>query len=195
MNYKVIFSPSANQVEILKKNIKNVAYNKSNHFYYIKNVDDDKNLKNITGLCKKYHIPYKAINADYDRDTSYRKRFFSNNHGIHNKYFCAYCGKILTPEEITVDHITPVAAARKSKFAQRILKLFGITNINCNKNLAPSCRECNSKKGANIGLWPIRGYIGKHNFVWILGHTISFSVLFCVVYMFFSYGANYVNLY
>ncbi len=43
---------------------------------------------------------------------------------------CHYCGKIFPPEELTMDHIVPIARGGKSSRG----------------NVAPACRECNSRK-------------------------------------------------
>ena len=44
---------------------------------------------------------------------------------------CAYCGKPLTPEELTVEHVVPISRGG-AKTAE---------------NVVPSCRSCNSSKG------------------------------------------------
>lgn len=43
---------------------------------------------------------------------------------------CHYCGKKFPPEDLTMDHIVPVARGGKSKKG----------------NVVPACKECNNKK-------------------------------------------------
>lgn len=43
---------------------------------------------------------------------------------------CYYCGKAVTPQELTMDHIVPLIRGGKS----------------ARNNLVPACKECNSKK-------------------------------------------------
>jgi 5-methylcytosine-specific restriction endonuclease McrA len=43
---------------------------------------------------------------------------------------CHYCGRKFPPEELTMDHIVPIARGGKSTRG----------------NVAPACRECNSRK-------------------------------------------------
>jgi Restriction endonuclease len=43
---------------------------------------------------------------------------------------CHYCGKSFPPEELTMDHIIPIARGGKS----------------VRNNLVPCCKECNSRK-------------------------------------------------
>ncbi|MEF3168183.1 MAG: HNH endonuclease [Deltaproteobacteria bacterium] len=43
---------------------------------------------------------------------------------------CFYCGRKVTPTELTMDHIVPISRGGKSE----------------KNNLVPCCKECNSKK-------------------------------------------------
>lgn len=47
---------------------------------------------------------------------------------------CSHCGGSFKPEELTMDHLTPIARGGKS------------TKGNC----VPSCKDCNSKKGHKL---------------------------------------------
>lgn len=46
------------------------------------------------------------------------------------KGLCFYCGNVVPPKELTMDHIVPVTRGGKSTKG----------------NLVPSCKECNNKK-------------------------------------------------
>lgn len=43
---------------------------------------------------------------------------------------CYYCGSVVLPQELTMDHIVPVVRGGKS----------------AKNNVVPACKECNSKK-------------------------------------------------
>ena len=45
---------------------------------------------------------------------------------------CYHCGERFKPEELTMDHLIPIARGGKSN----------------KKNCVPSCKSCNTKKGA-----------------------------------------------
>ena len=74
-------------------------------------------------IAKRNKFTIKVFPEQFARDKEYRKKFF-NTHSpdIKDKYFCSYCGKLLKPEEVTVDHIIPIAKAQKSKYTQYLLK-------------------------------------------------------------------------
>lgn len=56
------------------------------------------------------------------------KRLFGNR----KRRPCAYCGRVLTAEAATFDHVRPLSAGGYDK----------------TKNGAISCRDCNSRKGS-----------------------------------------------
>lgn len=58
------------------------------------------------------------------------------------KGHCAYCGRPITLEEMTADHVVPKAAGGSNKIS----------------NLLPCCRECNSSK-ANSSLSQYRAEV------------------------------------
>ncbi|OGM09073.1 hypothetical protein A2Z67_03760 [Candidatus Woesebacteria bacterium RBG_13_36_22] len=60
---------------------------------------------------------------------------------------CAYCGQIITPRQMQVDHINPKLLSHwlKSDIMREELKT-DITDINAIENLNPSCRLCNNFK-------------------------------------------------
>ena len=80
-----------------------------------------------------------------------------------------------------VDHLIPVARAKKGGFARQMLKEEGIANVNDVRNLVPSCRRCNRRKGTKMGVWYIRGILGKYPVYWKI---ILMSKIFLVVIIF-----------
>lgn len=62
----------------------------------------------------------------------YKKKAYSKKHiYLRDSYTCQYCGKVTTPNELTLDHILPQSRGGKSVW----------------HNLVTSCRKCNTKKG------------------------------------------------
>lgn len=191
MDYLVTLYPSQNQAKKIKAQFPGLSYDKSKHCYVLKNINNKHDIKNISKLCDSLKVEYQLLDNNFQRDASYRKRFFSTYKDHNGWYICAYCGRIIPKTDITVDHITPVAAAKNSKFTQTMLKLFGISNINCAKNLAPACRECNSKKSSHIGSWLLRGYLGRKTPLWLLYHTMSFVLLVILINVLLNTVAYY----
>lgn len=146
--------------------------------------EDEENINKLQDLCNNNKLKFQIIYPEYYRSNDYRKAFFEKNKGfLDGHYFCAYCGFIFKRDTITVDHIFPIDKVYKGKFYQKIMKLFKIDNVNAYKNLACACKRCNSKKGRKIGflgLWVLKGFIGKHNTWWFFVWT---SLLIICVYI------------
>lgn len=120
----------------------------------------------------------------YQRSTDYRRQFLRHNKGIFGggNFFCSYCGKILTPQKMTVDHLIPINKVKKIGIARLIMKIRGIHNINDVNNLIPSCNRCNSRKSDKMGFWIIRGDVGKHYWYWILKRSLILAVAIVLIY-------------
>lgn len=116
-------------------------------------------------------------NKNYIRSNNYRTEFFKKNKG---PYRCVYCNKKLTKKQMEIDHLIPVSKSAHSMILRVSLKIFGIKNINDTKNLVPSCRRCNRRKGAKIGLWTIRGFLGRFKLYWILLYMFLICTLFYI---------------
>jgi hypothetical protein len=83
---------------------------------------------------------------------------------------------------MVIDHLIPVAKAKVSSYARFCLKLHGITNVNDVRNLVPSCDRCNRKKGAKMGLWVVRGRLGKYKLYWIIRRILIIAlIVFAVI--------------
>lgn len=125
----------------------------------------------------------KEINK-YERSTNYRRTFLRHNKGIFKSgnYLCSYCGKLITPQKMTVDHLIPINKVRKRKIPRILMRLRGIRNINDLNNLVPSCSSCNSRKSDKMGFWIIRGDIGKHSWFWIWKWSTMLAIASIVFY-------------
>ena len=94
----------------------------------------------------------------YQRTGSYRASFMRQWPPKHGYYRCVYCGKRLRPEQMEVDHIVPVGAVRHNILYRPLVSAEGVNSF---RNLVPSCRKCNNRKGGKCGLWLIRGKYWK----------------------------------
>ena len=145
--------------------------------------------ENLEQYCINKHLKYKIDNGFGERSTDYRKTFFQNNKPvIKDMYFCAYCGKLLSRRKLTVDHLYPVAKAQRSLDLQKKLRRSGISNINDAQNLVPACMRCNQHKSANMGLWILKGKIGRHKWIWELRHALRISILITAAYYCYTTG-------
>lgn len=108
------------------------------------------------------------------RSSGYRR--YADGKGIAGFYVCAYCGRIT--RHPTVDHIMPVNAVYKDAKRERnrkILRLLMRTdNVNDPANLCIACRRCNSRKGKKMGLWTVRGMLGKRK--WFVFLRLAFRL-------------------
>lgn len=120
-------------------------------------------------------------NKNYERSTNYRSKFFSNEKK-KKKYHCAYCGRKLKEEDVEVDHLVPVIKAKNNWLVRFSLRLNGIKNINDPKNLVAACQKCNRKKSSKMGLWVIRGAIGRYKMFWFIRNTLLVLLLLAAVY-------------
>lgn len=81
--------------------------------------------------------------------TNYRTEYFEHHKGLLDTFMCAYCGKLIKKDLVTVDHVVP-----KSKFWANI-----IWDANKKSNLACACQSCNSSKGAKVDLRILQGIL------------------------------------
>ena len=154
------------------------AYGKS--FCEMKICETD--MKDWEKYCRKVGLKFVSIPVEYTRSNDYRKIFFVNNRPLPNgKYRCAYCGKQLAKQKVTVDHIFPVKKMSESKKVRRHAKTFGINGVNDVKNLCAACMRCNKRKSANMGLWTFRGFIGKSEMIWKIRILLRWIVIFSII--------------
>lgn len=117
----------------------------------------------------------------YDRNTTYRQTFIKKNPPRDGFYQCVYCGRLLRPNDMEVDHVIPVSKAKSSKKAIRLLHKKGVNNP---ANLVPSCHRCNMRKGTSISLWwRYRAKVGRHRAYWAARMlVILLAVVACMAY-------------
>jgi 5-methylcytosine-specific restriction endonuclease McrA len=70
----------------------------------------------------------------YKKWTYTKKRWFIDNYA--ENYICYLCGKFMTREETTLDHVIPRSRAPELRYDPN--------------NLRPCCWTCNSKKGSRV---------------------------------------------
>lgn len=181
--YPVKVESAKNKADFFSLKLRNMGLIRSKEGYYYGNFTKLSEIKRIEAFCRKKHLKYYLDNSYGKRSSNYRSVFFSNaSPAIFNRYFCAYCGKLLNASFITVDHLYPISKASKSVSVQSILRLFGIYSINSPKNLVGACERCNKKKGQKTGLWFIRGLIGRSNVLWIIRWVLRVFVLSFLAY-------------
>jgi 5-methylcytosine-specific restriction endonuclease McrA len=101
----------------------------------------------------EYQKAYRALHPDKVR-VWHSKRYVKKKHVaisdltaaqwseiklVHGNR-CAYCGKKLTPRQITLDHITPISKGGN----------------HTRTNVVPACKSCNSRKGNREVLRPVQ---------------------------------------
>lgn len=137
-----------------------------------------KKIEKISIYCRRNRLRYYIDNRFAKRSSDYRTKFFENNKPVFGQsYICAYCGWPVHKDNVTVDHLYPVAAVSQSISLQKKLKRHGIEDINDVKNLVPSCRSCNSRKGKKLGIWIFRGKIGRYPRIWLCRHILRLSII------------------
>lgn len=148
----------------------------------------EKKLTKVIDLCRRFKLKYRINDSFSERSQNYRDTFFKRYRpAIGDRYFCAYCGRLVSSNAITVDHLYPVGAVKRNIQLQKKLRRKGIKNINDSRNLVPACRFCNSKKRAKMGNWIIKGKIGRIKEIWFLRHflrIVIFIVLIRLLYPF-----------
>lgn len=149
-------------------------------YWQVKGVTAHRKNKIIRKL-KRKKIRFRVYEKRWERSSNYRKMFFEHNQA---PYRCRYCNKKIARNSMEIDHIIPVAKAKSSANARMLLYIQGISEVNDIRNLAPSCKKCNSKKSDKIGLWWIKGMLGKHKTYWILRKLILLCVfIFLLLYL------------
>lgn len=126
--------------------------------------------------CKENRLRCNVYESRYLRDHSYRNVYMQRIKGRRKYLFCAYCGIPKRIETITVDHIIPVKKAKYTRMAKWLMKQFSIKDVNDYANLCASCKHCNSRKGTKMGMWLLRGYLGRYQWLWM----IRWGVRLCV---------------
>lgn len=151
---------------------------------------EKKQIKKYKKMCKTLNLTFIEKDSNYTRSSSYRNEYFKKHpHGIIGNYYqCAYCGKFVKKENLTVDHLFPIKRVEKGKSKKlwrAFLKIKGIKNVNQSENLVGACWRCNSEKGTKLKKWYIKGCLGRHFVYWVIVWMISISLLFSGIDMLF----------
>lgn len=141
---------------------------------------EKEDVGNIERRCRRFGYQYRHYDKRFGRSDNYREVFFRKQDSSC-VYRCVYCHKKLDKSNVVVDHLIPVQKAKTSRGARLLMRLDGIENINDTKNLVPACNRCNQKKAANLGLWYVRGKLGKHRWFWITRFVIGLFVGFLLL--------------
>lgn len=168
---------------------KGMKFNKRSYgrSFYSKKVTEAEKEELIL-YCKKHRLKYAVIDDVYMRDSHYRKEFLQ---GYDHKWIlCAYCGFPKRTKNITVDHIIPIDKAKKSKRTKKLLQWLHIENVNDKRNLAAACRKCNRRKSTQMGIWILRGFIGKSNIIWVLRWIVRCILIVVIIVQLY----NIINL-
>ena len=137
-----------------------------------------RNYKQIQRYCDRNGLTVRLTNALGRRRADYRRRFFSKHEpDVGSRYICVYCGKWLKREKVTVDHLYPVGRASRDVHLQKKLERQGIHNINDPRNLVASCQSCNARKANQMGLWILRGKLGRHPGFWFLLYVLGIAAI------------------
>ena len=156
---------------------------KQNHngsYFYTEVPADD--AWQIQLILKTRKYKFRRYDKRYARGTSYRKDFFKLNPG---PYRCAYCGRRLKEDDVEVDHLIPVSKAKSEFKVRALLQMCGISNVNDPKNLVAACHKCNSRKSDNMGVWVVKGVIGRHKKIWIVRNLFRVILWGIILYLAF----------
>ena len=162
---------------------------------YVGYINSDRAVNKLRNYCDRHKLRLKINNSLGTRSSDYRRIFFIYNKPmIGEKYICAYCGRLLKKDKVTVDHLYPVGRASKNLKYQKKLERNGIKNINQPSNLVPACSKCNRMKSSKTGLWIIRGKIGRYKYLWYLRWGMRVTVVITVIFLLWFYdGGKYIN--
>ena len=138
----------------------------------------------MCNLLDTYNISYLEYPNGIVRSNDYRKKFYQKIKPIIGSwYFCAYCGKPIKEEALTVDHILSIRKAQKSKFLQWILLKMNLDDINDSKNLCACCKKCNQKKGQKVSAaYVVRGILSRKRWFWITYYLLILIIIIWVIY-------------
>ena len=183
--YQVIVECTKKQKKRNKRNLRRlrIRYSyKSDGIYYFMGKVHERASEEVQEYCRANRLKYYIDNEFGIRSSNYRNTFFRTYKPILKRfYFCSYCGVLLTPRKVSVDHLYPIGSARCSIELQKKLLKKGIKNINDAKNLVPACERCNKQKGKKMGDWIRKGEIGRHQKLWLIRHIVRILLLFCVI--------------
>lgn len=139
-----------------------------------------KEAKRAVKRASSCNLRARMYEERFERSPEYRQNFIKANPPENGKYRCVYCGRVIRSCDMEVDHILPVAAAKKSKKIQR--KLRGKKGVNRLSNLVPSCHRCNMRKLDSTAIWwRIKARLGRHKMYWAMRYVCMLLLVIVVV--------------
>ena len=145
-------------------------------YYSIKT--DKEECQHIVRICRRKRIKFRCYEERWSRSSNYRTVFLKT---FGPPYKCRYCRKGLNKDTLVVDHIVPVEKTKKNINARMILYIQGIDNVNDIRNLAPACHRCNKLKGERMGIWVLRGVLGKYKVYWIFRRILLLVIILLII--------------
>lgn len=143
----------------------------------------------IQSFCSANGLSVKIDSGFASRSGNYRTMFFKNHKPQIGKYYiCSYCGRLLKPERVTVDHLYPIKKAREDPRIQRKLRKMGLHDVNDPKNLVAACEKCNARKAAKTGKWIFWGRIGQSTSLWIIRKLFRLCLIAFAIYKLYNIG-------
>mgnify|MGYP000850130085 CR=1 FL=1 len=158
-------------------------------YFAFKVNENDKKM--LLKQLKRHHIKYNIYDKKWERSSNYREQFFKYNCG---PYRCRYCNKKISKSNVIVDHLYPIAAGKYRPNTRILLYMRNISNVNDVKNLVPSCYKCNSKKSDKLGLWYIRGILGKYKIYWIILILLKITIILSLIYVGYLFVSGTISL-
>lgn len=156
----LVISNSKNSTYPYRKKLFKMGFQYQNG-KWVKQSFSDSEEKHTERFCKKKRLRFKKYDEKYERSNGYRKTFISNYETKNGMYRCAYCGKKMSQDYMTVDHIISVYKAQNEFSGKLLMKILRAKTVNDVKNLTPACEKCNRKKGRNIEGYLINGLTGR----------------------------------
>ena len=139
--------------------------------------------KKLRRYANEKGLSFRLENELGRRRADYRRRYFSAHPpDVGKRYICVYCGKWLKKENTTVDHLYPVGQVARDLALQKKLERKGIRNVNDPRNLVAACGKCNAEKGDSMGLWILRGSVGRYPWLWMIRYLIRAGILALAIY-------------
>lgn len=155
----------------------------------------NRRIRNIKLFCSRNHARFYFNDIRWVRSANYRQLFFRTYPALPgDRYRCVYCGRKKRKDDITVDHIYPVAKASSSLKAQEKLRKKKIMGVNDPKNLVPACAACNAKKGTKTGIWVIRAKLGKSESLWRIRKLLRAMLTAFMVFAAYGFYAGWFSL-
>lgn len=137
--------------------------------------------------CRRRNLTFEAVPTQYTRSSNYRSLFCKVSITYRKIPVCILWQK-KPKDKITIDHIFPVHCMEKYPAVRKRAALFGIHGSNDMKNLCTACMRCNQKKEAKMGIWILKGFLGKQPWYWPLRRILTvILVILC-----YTSGEKYI---